>query len=80
MIYDVKNKKNYKRIIKEQNMDEHVLKVTFLDEDEFKLESQIFTVKANGVEEAYTILDEEILNSNILYPSDNYETELIDVH
>jgi len=61
-------------------MNEHVLKVTFLDEDEFKLESQIFTVKANGVEEAYTILDEEILNSNILYPSDNYETELIDVH
>jgi len=40
----------------------------------------MFTVKGNNVEEAYTILDEEILNGNILYPSDDYETELIDVH
>jgi len=61
-------------------MNEHIFKVTFLDEDEFKLESQTFTVKANDVERAYTILDEEILNSNILYPSDDYETELIDIH
>ena len=61
-------------------MNEHIIKVTFLDEDEFKLESQMFTVKGNNVEEAYTILDEEILNGNILYPSDDYETELIDVH
>ena len=61
-------------------MNEYEIKVTFLDEDGFKLESQIFTIKANDVEDAYDVLEEEILNSNILYPSDEYETELIDVH
>ena len=61
-------------------MNEHIIKVTFLDEDEFKLESQIFTVKGNNVEEAYATLEDEILNSNILYPSDDYDAKIIDVH
>ena len=61
-------------------MNEYETRIIFLDEDGFKLESQIMTPLANSPEEAYDLIDAEICDSNILYPSDDYELELIDVH
>ena len=61
-------------------MNEYEIRVIFLDEDGFKLESQIMTVTADSQDEAQDIIEEEIENSGILYPSDDYEFELIDVH
>ena len=61
-------------------MNEYEIRVVFLDKDGFKLESQIMTVTADSQDEAQDIIEEEIENSGILYPSDDYEFELIDVH
>ena len=61
-------------------MNKYEIRVIFLDEDGFKLESQIMTVTADSQDEAQDIIEEEIENSGILYPSDDYEFELIDVH
>ncbi len=61
-------------------MNEYETRIIFLDEDGFKLESQIMTVTADSQDEAQDIIEEEIEHSGILYPSDDYEFELIDVH
>jgi len=60
-------------------MNEYTIKISFLDEDDYLLETTIMTPLANSPEEAYDLIDKEILESPIVYPSDNYETNLIDV-
>ena len=41
-------------------MNEYEIRVIFLDEDGFKLESQIMTVTADSQDEAQDIIEEEI--------------------
>ena len=61
-------------------MNTFVVNTTFLDDDGFVLEKEIFKVDANSTEEAYDIIDEEILENQEMYPSDDYDLELLDVH
>lgn len=59
---------------------EYVIKVYFLDEDGFLIESEYMTVTANSNDEAYEKLENEIFSNLELYPSTDYDTKLIDVH
>jgi hypothetical protein len=65
---------------KGKNMNEYIVQVMFLDEDEYELESIMFNPLADSIESAYDMIDDEIESNPELYPSEQYETKLIDVH
>ena len=55
------------------------INVIFLDDDEYEIETLALTVNANNSDEARDKIGKEIKNNIDEYPSDYYETELIDV-
>ena len=60
-------------------MNEYVIRVIFLDEDEYELESMIFNPVTESLEDAYDEIDDAIENDPNMYPSEQYETILLDV-
>ena len=61
-------------------MNIYVMKVEFLDDDDYLIETGLFSPSAKDVEAARDEIADEIERNNELYPSDNYDTTLIDVH
>jgi hypothetical protein len=60
-------------------MNQYVMNVVFLDDDKYFLDSFGMAPHADSREEADDKVDQEIKDNPELYPSDTYETNLIDV-
>jgi hypothetical protein len=60
-------------------MNEYIVKVTFLDDEEYELENVIFKPIAKDTEDAYDQIEAEIEDNQELYPSDDFEFNLVDV-
>ena len=58
---------------------EYNINVIFLDDDEYEIGTLALTVNANNSDEARDKIKKEIKNNIDEYPSNYYETELIDV-
>lgn len=59
---------------------EYQFSVDFLDGEDRFLERQVFVIRAESVESAREILEEDINAMSEELPSNNWEDELIDVH
>ena len=60
-------------------MNEYTVMVTFLDEEEYELGEVVFKPIAKDTEDAYDQIEKEIEDNPELYPSDDYEFNLMDV-
>jgi hypothetical protein len=60
-------------------MNEYTVMVNFLDEEEYELENVVFKPIAKNKNAAYDQIEKEIEDNPELYPSDDYEFNLLDV-
>ncbi|OYT14600.1 MAG: hypothetical protein B7C24_17395 [Bacteroidetes bacterium 4572_77] len=60
-------------------MNKYIVDVIFMDEDENYLSFEQMQPHANSAEDAYDEIEKEIEDNPELYPSEYYETKLIDV-
>jgi len=59
---------------------EYEMRVEFLDEDGYLLEIEHMTITATSNDDAHEKLEAEILENIDMYPSDEFDLILIDVH
>ena len=59
---------------------EYEMKVEFLDDEGYVIEIMNMKTIANSSEDAQDNIEQEILENIELYPSDEWDAEIIDVH
>ena len=59
---------------------EYEMKIEFLDEDGHLLKSEHMTITATSSDDAREKLEAEIMENIDMYPSDEFDMILIDVH
>jgi hypothetical protein len=58
----------------------YVFRVAFLDEEDYLLDKEVFTIDADSREGAEQLVEEEISENLEMYPSDNYEIQFLDTY
>ena len=61
-------------------MNEYEMKIKFFDEGGYFIETIHLTTTAISIEDAQDNIEREILENSELYPSDEWDAEIMDVH